>query len=280
MTSTASGPAPTSSSGRPAIRRSGTIRSGPADHLEARPPPRRRRPLRRPDRPSRRRRRDRRAARRGVRRGVGARARLVGRRPRGRRGQARARGPALGYVRRLGRDRDDQRRRGRHREPRLGRDAVAHVHAVGRARGLRRGGRRHPARRRGRHQVRDIHGERHQRLRAAVGRAGRAPARAHQPLRRTEAAPHVVRLPRRDPDARGIGRGGHRDPARRAADRRLPLERAGWAIGEHDRLRRAHHAHPHRARGRMPERAVAAAEQGRRDADPQGTARRARATQA
>ena len=57
--------------------------------------------------------------------------------------------------------------------------------------------------------------------------------------------------------------------------RRLPLVRPGRPVGEHDRLRRTADPHPHRHRRVLPEREVAAAEQGLGDGDPQGQAARA-----
>ncbi len=63
-------------------------------------------------------------------------------------------------------------------------------------------------------------------------------------------------------------------PRRGRPGRRLPLERTGWPVGEHDRLRRPAHPHPDRHRGLVPEREVPAAEQGQRDGDPQGQAAR------
>ena len=52
-----------------------------------------------------------------------------------------------------------------------------------------------------------------------------------------------------------------RHQARRPAHRHLPLQRQGRTAREYHRLRRAHHAHSHRARGQLPERALAAQEQ-------------------
>ena len=59
--------------------------------------------------------------------------------------------------------------------------------------------------------------------------------------------------------ARGRGRRG-RDRPERPADRRLPLLRAGRAVGQHDRLGRAHHAQADRHRGLDAGREVPAAE--------------------
>ena len=58
-------------------------------------------------------------------------------------------------------------------------------------RSVRRRARRGPLRRGGGHQVGDVHRARAQRLRVAVGRARRPPARPDQPVRRAEAAPDV-----------------------------------------------------------------------------------------
>ena len=54
----------------------------------------------------------------------------------------------------------------------------------------------------------------------------------------------------------------------------------GRAVGQHHRLGRSHHAPPDRHHGRVPERAVAAAEPRGRDADPEGPAGRARPARA
>ena len=73
--------------------------------------------------------------------------------------------------------------------------------------------------------------------------------------------PHV------DGDRRGHagGRGGRgRDRPQRSEDRRLPLDRPGRAVREHDRLGRPDHAPPDRARRRHAGREVAAPEQARR----------------
>ena len=63
-------------------------------------------------------------------------------------------------------------------------------------------------------------------------------------------------------------RGGrpHRHPRVRAADRRLPVLGAGWAERQHHRLGGPDHPPADRHRGLLPEREVAAAEQGRRAA--------------
>ena len=66
-------------------------------------------------------------------------------------------------------------------------------------------------------------------------------------------------------DARGRGR-RRRDRRQGPQDRRLPLVRPRRPVGEHDRLRRADHPPPDRARGRDAGRALAAPEQGQGDA--------------
>ena len=65
------------------------------------------------------------------------------------------------------------------------------------------------------------------------------------------------------------GRGGRgRDPARGSRDRRLPLERPGRPVGEHDRLGGADRAQAHRHQGRVPGGALAAPEPREGDAVP------------
>ena len=105
-----------------------------------------------------------------------------------------------------------------------------------------------------------------------------------------------VRQPGPPPDVLRRGRGAarrrgdrpHRDPRERPPGRRVPLVRPGRAERQHHRLRGAAHAHPDRHRRVLPEREVAAAEQGGRDAGdagqaagagPQGAAGRARRAQ-
>ena len=97
------------------------------------------------------------------------------------------------------------------------------------------------------------------RVRHLQVRVGRAPGAAGAGDRVDRAHPHL------DGDggraARGGGgRRGHRP--QRAAHRRLPLHRTGRPVGQHHRLRRAHHARPHGPGGVVPGREVAAAEQG------------------
>ena len=97
------------------------------------------------------------------------------------------------------------------------------------------------------------------RLRLPARRARRPPARAHQPVRLPEAAPHDVRA--RRGAARGRGRRrGRRDPRRRAAHRDLPLPGRRRPARQQDRLRRPPHPHPDGHRGPEPERALAAPE--------------------
>ena len=70
------------------------------------------------------------------------------------------------------------------------------------------------------------------------------------------------------------------DPRRGPAHRHLPLERRRRPARQQDRLGGAPHAPPDRHRRRLPERALAAQEQGDGDEDPEGAALRARAAQA
>ena len=72
----------------------------------------------------------------------------------------------------------------------------------------------------------------------------------------------------------GHRRRGHRDRPRGPADRRLPLDGARRAVRQHDGLGGADHAPAQRDHGCVPERALAAAEPGRGDADPEGSAGR------
>ena len=72
-------------------------------------------------------------------------------------------------------------------------------------------------------------------------------------------------------DGRGAarGRGGRRrHRPQRPRDRRVPVERPGRAVGQHHRLRGAHHAQADRARRHLPGREEPAPEQGEGDADP------------
>ena len=86
--------------------------------------------------------------------------------------------------------------------------------------------------------------------------------------------PHLHRDGRGDAGGRG-GRG--RDRRERPADRRLPLDRPGRPVGQHDRLRRAHHPRADRRRRRDAGREVAAAEPAEGDARPPRAPLRARA---
>ncbi len=132
----------------------------------------------------------------------------------------------------------------RHREPGLGQHAHAHVHALGRAAEIqgRSDGRRR--RRRGRHQGRDAADQGPQRLWLAEDRERRASPRAHLALRFERAAPHELRL--------GVGlprdRRPHPDRGERGRlpHRHLPLVGRRRPARQHDRLGRAHHAHPDR----------------------------------
>ena len=73
------------------------------------------------------------------------------------------------------------------------------------------------------------------------------------------------------------GRHRDRDPRRGPAHRHLPLERRRRPARQQDRLGRAPHPPADRHRRRLPERALAAQEQGDGDEDPAGAALRARA---
>ena len=64
------------------------------------------------------------------------------------------------------------------------------------------------------------------------------------------------------------GRHRGRHPRRGPAHRRLPVQRARRSERQHHRLGGAHHAHPVGYRRDLPEREVAAQEQGRGDEDP------------
>jgi peptide chain release factor 2 len=111
------------------------------------------------------------------------------------------------------------------------------------------------------------------RLRHAVGRVRHAPPRAHQPVRQPGPPADVVRRGRGHP---AVTRADRRDRGRRERHphRRLPLRWPGRPVGQHHRLRGAPDAHPDRHRRLLPEREVAAAEQGLRDGRPQGQAPR------
>ena len=87
------------------------------------------------------------------------------------------------------------------------------------------------------------------------------------------AGPHPHLGGRRAGHARGGGDRG-RDRPERPAHRRVPLVRAGWPVGQHHRLRGPDHPPADRHRRQLPERALAAAEQGPGDADAAGQARR------
>ncbi len=69
----------------------------------------------------------------------------------------------------------------------------------------------------------------------------------------------------------------HRHPGERDPRRRLPLLRPGWTERQHHRLGGAADPHPDRHRRHLPEREVAAAEQGLRDAGAPGPAAGAQA---
>ena len=88
-----------------------------------------------------------------------------------------------------------------------------------------------------------------------------ANARRHTSFASLDVMPEVD-----DADAIEIRPGGHQGG-------HLPLLRRGRPARQQDGVRRAHHAHPHRLRRRLPERALAGAEQGSRDAHADEQAR-------
>ena len=100
---------------------------------------------------------------------------------------------------------------------------------------------------------------------AAEARGRRPPGPAGAGHRVPGADPHLDRDGRRDAGGRG-GRG--RDPARGPADRRLPLERPGRAVGQHHRLRRPDRPQADGDQGRDAGGALAAAEPREGDAVP------------
>ena len=166
--------------------------------------------------------------------------------------------PVLGPARRRRRRGLDQRRRGRHRRPGLGRDAPAHVPALGGAAGPAHRPQGGPGGDRGRHQVGHLHGPRAQRVRAAVGRERRAPARAPVAVRLGEPAADVLRRGGGRPAGERGGRRG--DPRQGSEDRHLPRERRRRAAREQDRLGRPDHPPAQQDRGPVPERAIPDAE--------------------
>ena len=189
-----------------------------------------------------------------------------GRRRLARRGRGRARRPAPGdrrargahaALRRVRRPRGAGHHPGRGRRRRRGRlrrHAAAHVPALGRAAQLRRRRPRHVLRRGGRHQVGHVPGQGALRLRHAVGRAGHAPAGAHQPLRQPGPAPDVLRR-RRGAAGRRVSPTTSRSPTTRSASTSTARSRPGRSGRQHHRLGGAHHPPAHRHRGQLPERA-------------------------
>ena len=149
--------------------------------------------------------------------------------------------------------------RRRRRGGALGRRPLPDARALRRAARLQgRGARREPERRRrlqGSH-VRDQGRRRVLGLQVGGRHASRA-ARPRDRVARTH--PHVDRDRRRHAGGRG-GRDRHRPE--RPEDRRLPLDRAGGAVRQHDGLRRADHARADGRHRRDAGREVAAPEQG------------------
>ena len=114
---------------------------------------------------------------------------------------------------------------------------------------------------------------RRQRLRALLGREGRAPARAAVAVRLRQPPPDVVRGRRGRAGGRGGGR--RRDRGRRPAGRHLPRVRRRRPARQQDRLRRAHHPPADRDRRPVPERALAVGQPRDRDGDAARQADRA-----
>ena len=96
------------------------------------------------------------------------------------------------------------------------------------------------------------------RLRPAVGRSRRAPARPHLAVRPGGPAPHVVRVRLRLAGTARRCRGGHRREG--PADRHLPFERQRRPAHQRHRFCHPHHAPAHQHRRHVPERAVAGAQ--------------------
>ena len=186
------------------------------------------------------------------------------------RGEARGAHPPLRRVRRPRGDREHPLGRRWRRRCGLRRDADADVHALGRAQQVPRRGLRHLLRRGGGTEVGHLRDPRAVRLRHAQRRGRHPPAGADQPVRQPGAPADLLRRGRGGAGARADRRDRH--PRGGRPGRRLPLQRPGRPVGEHDRLRRTPDPHPDRHRRVLPEREVAAAEQGQRDGDPQGQA--------
>ena len=117
-----------------------------------------------------------------------------------------------------------------------------------------------------------VHGR--ERLRRARRRARRAPPGAPQPVRLGPPPPDELRAGRRG--ARAAARRSDRDRRQRSAHRHVPLLGRRRTARQQDRLRRAHHAPADRHRRAVPERALAAREQGHGDARAQEPPARAR----
>ena len=188
--------------------------------------------------------------------------------------QARAARAVHRRARRARRDLRGALRRGRHRRAGLGRDAAAHVPRwaerrastvevdeiqEGQEAGITLG---------------DVHREGSLRVRDARRRARRAPADPHLAVRRATRAARP-RSRRSTACPRSKQAEAARDRPERPAHRHVPLVGRGRPARERHRLGGAHHAPPDRRRRVVPERALAAPEQGEGDADPRGAARRA-----
>ena len=104
------------------------------------------------------------------------------------------------------------------------------------------------------------------RLRLPARRERRAPAGAHQPVRRRQAPPHLVRLGLRL--SRDRRRRRDRDRRQGPARRHLPLLGRRRPARQHHRLGDPHHAPAHQHRRHLPERAQPAQEPRDGDEDP------------
>ena len=198
-----------------------------------------------------------------------------GRARQGQEGRRGARGPhpARRRVRRpRGAHHDPLGRRWRRRR-RLRRDADADVHALGRAAQVPRRGLRHVLRRGGRASspptfaIHAPYAYGTLSVEAGTHRLVRISPFDNQGRRQTSfAAVEVVPVLEQTDE---IEIPDEDDPRRR-----LPLRRPRRPVGQHHRLRGPAHPHPDRHRRLLPEREVAAAEQGLRDGRPQGQAAR------
>ena len=175
--------------------------------------------------------------------------------------------------RRQERDRRDPRGHGRRGGGAVRGRPLPHAHALRRAAGLqgrghsRRARPRPAASRRSRFEIAATARTPCFKWESGVHRVQRVPATETQGRIHTSTATVAVL-----PEAEEVE--VHIDP-KDVRDRRLPLDRPRRPVREHDRLRGAHDARPDGHRRRLPGRALAAAEQGARDAHPARPAVRA-----